>query len=306
MLAFDVGNLILLYVLARRLWNERIAIRTAWVYLALPVALIYTWRTFDSMTTFWMLLAFYWLVNSREDQPLPGRQLFLSAVALGLGVMTKYVPILLLPTVWVQRPIRSALRYSLYVILVVLVILGPFIAASPEFGIASLKAQASKSSWQTVWALIDGNYGTGNVGPDIEHFDPALATKLQGKPERVPSWLTLIPFAAIGFAIFLKTRKAAGQPALPGTFFTLTFALFLLWSKGWSPQWQMMLFPLVLLTFPDRTGILFCVLMGLVSFFEWPVLLSRGMTQWLWIPVVARTVLLLGLAVASARSLRET
>ena len=305
MLAFDVGNLVLLYRLAGRLWGERIAIQTSWVYLALPVALTYTWRTFDSMTTFWILLAFYWLLQSQDNTPHGQRRFYLSAVALGLGVMTKYIPILLLPTVWVLRPVKSALRYTLVLIVVMLLIFGPFLVASPEFSLASLKAQAAKSSWQTVWALIDGNYGTGNVGPDIEHFDPALAPKLQGRPERISSWLTLIPFAAIGLVFFLRARAAPKRSSLPGLFFTLTFTLFFLWSKGWSPQWQMMLFPLVLLAFPSRNGVLFCILFGLISFLEWPVLLSRGMTQWLWLTVGVRTLLLAGLAAASAGTLNN-
>ena len=304
MLAFDVGCLILLYRLARHFWGERTALRCSWVFLALPVSLIYAWRTFDSMTTFWMLLALYWLLATETNRASQRWRFILSAVALGLGVMTKYVPVLLLPTVWILRPVKSALVYTAIVIAVVLLIFGPIIAANPDFGIASLKAQASKSSWQTIWALIDGNYGTGNFGPIAEHFDPALATKLQGRPERIPSWLTLIPFLSIGLAVFLRSRKEPGRSALPAAFFSLTFALFLLWSKGWSPQWQMMLFPLVLLAFPGRNGVLYCVLFGLISFVEWPVLLSRGMTEWLWLTVASRTSLLLGLAVASTRLLK--
>lgn len=295
MLAFDVGNLVLLYRLARRIWSERAAIQISWVYLALPVGMIYTWRTFDSMTAFWILLALNWLMEKRDDA---------SAVALGLGVMTKFLPILLLPAVWIHRPIKKALRHTLILIAVCLLIFGPFIIASPEFGIASLKAQAGKSSWQTVWALIDGNLGTGNFGPITEHFDPELATRLLGQPERVPGWLTLLLFGGMGLYFFLRVRRAHqpdGDSPFPHAFLTLTFAIFFLWSKGWSPQWQLILFPLVLLTFPSHDGVLFCILFGLLNFLEWPILLSRGMFEWLWVTVTVRTLLLLGLAVATAR-----
>lgn len=315
MLAFDAGSLVLLYRIGDRLWDRRTALLTALIYVALPVAMVYTWRTFDSMTTFWMLLALHWLLRAMDNGPRGRRWNLQSAVALGVAVMTKYLPVLLLPAAWAVLPIRAAIRYTLVLILVVLLIFGPLLVISPEFGFASLKAQAAKSSWQTVWALIDGNYGTGNVGPDVEHFDPSLATKLQGNPERVPGWLTLIPFAAIGFYWFHRTRKSVSSdhpvarpiaaPELRAVgLFTLTFALFLLWSKGWSPQWQMMLFPLVLLAFPGRNGTLFCILLGLISFLEWPILLSRGMTEWLWVTVAIRTALLLGLAVGTAQLLR--
>ena len=303
MLAFDAGNLYLLFRIAHQMKGKQIALRISWVYLALPIALIYNWRTFDGLTTFWMLLAFYWLLLSSQNGSEKHHLFYWSAVALGLGVMTKYVPIILLPAVWLRWPIKSAVKYSVILALIALVTLAPILIVSPEFGVASLKAQASKSSWQTVWALIDGNTGTGNFGPIIEHFDPALATKLQGKPERIPSWLTLIPISGVGLYLFLRTRRSSGMDSL-ATFITLTFALFFLWSKGWSPQWQMMLLPFVLLAFPSRNGILFCALFGLVSFIEWPVLLSRGMTDWLWLTITFRTLMLVGLFVASVQGLQ--
>lgn len=313
MVAFDAGTLVLLHRICNRLWNSRTADTAALIYLALPVSMIYTWRTFDSMTTFWMLLGLHWLLTG-QDRDGSRRWNLLSAMALGLGVLTKYMPALLLPTAWAVLPVRRALGYTLVVIILVMLVLGPFLATSPELGIASLEAQAAKSSWQTIWALIDGNYGTGNVGPDAEHFDPTLATKLQGNSERIPAWLTLVPFAGVGVYFFISTRRfirsgeRAGQPPNSLHFqavclFLLTFALFLVWSKGWSPQWQMMLIPLVLLTFPGQNGALFCVLLGLVCFLEWPILLSRGLTEWLWATVVLRTVLLSGLVVAAARLL---
>jgi len=303
MLAFDVGNLILLFRLAARLWNERIANLLGWVYLVLPVGLIYTWRNFDSMTAFWMLLALDWLLSGKEKR---------SGLALGLGVMTKIMPALLLPAIWAFRPTKTALRVTLITLAVAVLIFGPLIAASPEFGTASLKAQMAKSSWQTIWAIIDGNLSTGNVGPDIEHFDSSLATKLQGNPEQISSWLTLIPFAGVGLYLFLlayrrKPKKVTNLDQQTArsmvSFILLTFIIFMLWSKGWSPQWQMLFIPLVLLVFPNRNGILWCVLFGLVNFLEWPALLSRGLSQWLWTTVSVRTIMLAAIAVPLVQSI---
>lgn len=295
MLAFDAGCLVLLFRLANRLWGERIASQTAWVYLVLPVGMIYTWRNFDSMTAFWMLLALDWLLAGKEKR---------AGLALGIGVMVKIMPALILPSIWAYRPNKKALTITLITLAVVVLVFGPLIIASPQFSIASLKAQLAKSSWQTAWALIDGNLSTGNVGPDIEHFDIKYATKLLGNPERIPGWLSLVPFACAGLYLFLLARRkspggqADSRPAQSlVSFFLLTFIIFLLWSKGWSPQWQMLLLPLVLLAFPGRNGILWCVLFGLVNFLEWPVLLSRGLTQGLWITVIARTIMLAALAV---------
>ncbi|MER3459497.1 MAG: hypothetical protein C4309_13480, partial [Chloroflexota bacterium] len=87
MLAFEAGNLALLMRLARRLHGEITAERLGWVYALLTVPLVFSWWTFDAMTAFWMLLALVWLVEGRAGR---------SAVALGLGIVTKYMPALLL------------------------------------------------------------------------------------------------------------------------------------------------------------------------------------------------------------------
>jgi hypothetical protein len=81
-------------------------------------------------------------------------------------------------------------------------------------------------------------------------------------------------------------------------FVCLTLVIFLLWSKGWSPQWQVFLFPLVLLALPYRQALLFVLTLSAVNLAEWPVLLSRGMNEWLYLTVSLRTGLLLLLAVS--------
>ena len=76
-------------------------------------------------------------------------------------------------------------------------------------------------------------------------------------------------------------------------FVCLTLVLFLLWSKGWSPQRQMSLLPVVLLALPYRRALLFVMTLSAVNLAEWPVLLSRGLNQWLYLTVPLRTALLI-------------
>jgi hypothetical protein len=73
----------------------------------------------------------------------------------------------------------------------------------------------------------------------------------------------------------------------------MTLCLFFLWSKGWSPQWQVMLIPLILLVFPNGHGALYCVVLGFVNFLEWPVILSRGLNRLLIVTVPLRTLFML-------------
>jgi hypothetical protein len=163
--------------------------------------------------------------------------------------------------------------------------------------VASLQAQASKSSYETVWALIDGNYTTGNFGPLSDHFDAAKATQPINNPARIPAWLTFIPFALLGLFVLTRPRMLDVKPDVM-VFTTLTFVIFFLWSSGWSPQWQTFLIPLLLLTLPEKRAVLFIVALGFVNFLEWPVMLSRGMNNLLPVTIMARMLLFGLLAVA--------
>jgi hypothetical protein len=59
-----------------------------------------------------------------------------------------------------------------------------------------------------------------------------------------------------------------------------------------------------LLTFPERLGILFCLVFLGVNLLEWPVLLSRGYFESLWLIIPARMGILLLLAVEFWRPCR--
>jgi hypothetical protein len=181
----------------------------------------------------------------------------------------------------------------------------PFAIASPSYTLASLRSQASKSSWQTVWALIDGNYTTGLFGPVADHLDPAKAGLQLHNPSRIPWFITVPLFALIYLYLFsrpMDTKNKGGLLSFTG----MTLCLFFLWSKGWSPQWQVMLIPLILLIFPNGHGALYCLVLGFVNFLEWPVILSRGFNRFLMVTVPIRTLLMLLLLLEFYRQSRDT
>ena len=286
MLLFEAGALWLLHRLAADLYGEAQATQIAWVYVALYIPVFIWLSTFEAMTAFFVLLALFGLQR---------RRLGLSGLAIGLGTMTKLVPILLLATVWRERGWRAALVSGLVALAVCGAILGPLLVLSPNYTLASLQAQASKSSWQTVWALIDGNTAnTGNLGPIADRFDPAKASVPLHNPSRLPTWLTLIPFALVGLFIF--TRPPVRDNGDGPIFTALAFVLLFLWSKGWSPQWQIFLIPLLLLSLPLRRAVMFTLVLGFVNLLEWPVMLSRGLWEWLPLTVIIRTLILILLA----------
>ena len=93
--------------------------------------------------------------------------------------------------------------------------------------------------------------------------------------------------------LFILTRPRllpdANQDAV--IFTTLTFMIFILWSQGWSPQWQTFLIPLFLLALSERRAVLFIIVLGFINFLEWPVILSRGLNQLLPLTIIIRTLI---------------
>jgi hypothetical protein len=287
LLLVEAGNLYLLYRLALTLRGPSRAIQIAWIYTALFIPIFFWLGNFDALTTFFVLLGLYALIKNKNR---------MLGLALGVGLMVKFVPVLLLATVWRARGIKSVLIYGGVTLLIGLIIFGPFALANPDMTLASLQAQASKSSYQTIWALIDGNDTTGNFGPIIDHFEADKATQPLGNPSRIPTWLTFIPFGLLGLYILTRPR-AVDSPNLDAMIFTtLTFIIFFLWSKGWSPQWQTFLIPLLLLSFPEKRAVLFIIVLGFVNFLEWPVILARGLNQLLPITILTRILIFVLLA----------
>ncbi len=281
LLLAECGNLFLLYRLAFILYGRSRALQAAWIYTALFTPIFFWLGNFDALTTFFILLGLYGLIRNRP---------ITLAAAVGLGAMVKILPVVLLAAVWRVKGWRAVLAYTLAVLIFALIIWGPFALANPTLTLASLQAQASKSSYQTVWALLDGNLTTGNFGPLADHFDPARATQPLHHPARIPSWLTLLPFGLLGFYLLNRPgRLPVQQDAV--VFTLLTFVIFLLWSPGWSPQWQTFLIPLLLLSFAEGRAVFLIVLLSFINFLEWPVMLSRGINSLLPVTVLARTAI---------------
>lgn len=303
-LAFDVGNLWLIRAIGERLHGGSSGMALAWIYAVSVAPLVFIWWDFEAVVTFFLLLGLYLLLGHRGTRAM---------VAIALGALTKFTPALVLGAIWRFRQPRIALRHTLVVAGVFIVAYLPLLAQNAAMTTPSLTAQFSKASYQTVWALIDGNYHTGNFGSVESHFDPAQANALQGNPPRVPWWVRLGIAAAMGLFVYARTRRFDDKGMV--AFIGITLLIFFLQAQGWSPQWVVQIIPLVLLTFPTRDGVLITVILSLVTFAEYPFLFIRTgdsggeITGALVMPfvilVLARTGILIGLCVAFYRRLRQ-
>ncbi len=304
MLAFDTGNLVLVRLIGERLHGRDTGLALAWIYAVLLAPAVFLWWTFEAMVAFWLLLGVWWLLRRLDDR---------SAAAALLGGLVKFVPLILLGAVWRFRGWRSALRYTVITLGGFALVYLLLIAATGEMGAVSLAAQFGKSSYGTVWALIDGNFSTGIFGAVEARLDVANATMLTGNPAVIPSALRLIVFGGFGFYAFLQTRRRDDQGLV--AFVMLTLLVFFLWAQGWSPQWLALIIPLALLNFPRRDGVLAILLLSLVTFTEYPLLFIRtgdtggvitgGLVTPYVVLVLARTAILAGWTAVLLLRLRQ-
>jgi hypothetical protein len=220
---------------------------------------------------------------------------------------------LVIGAVWRFRPLKSALRYTVIVAAVFGAAYGVLFARNAEMTMPSLVTQFNKVSYQTIWALIDGNYRTGNFGAVLGHLDPANAYIVQGNASTIPGFIRMGAAALIGLFVFMRTRRFDDKGLI--AFVAITLLIFFLQAQGWSPQWLAQISPLILLCFPTRDGVLTIVLLSVVTFAEYPFLFIRtGDTGGeirgaLVIPfmtlILARTVILIGVCGALYKRLRQ-
>jgi hypothetical protein len=285
LMAVDSGNLFLFIKITLRLHPAEKSVGRILGYYTILVALAYSWWYFDPLAVLALLAGIYLLIE---------KKFVWAGFAFGAGLLIKLFPILGLVMAWKTLPWQKAALISGICLGSGLIIYGGLLLASPEFTRASLISQGSKGSWETVWALLDGNYRTGNFGPEIERLDVSKASQTAGNSPRVPVWITLPIFAAIGLWGFWKARITEERQGL--ALIGWTWSLFLLWSPGWSPQWILYLLPLVLLVFNQKRAFLFALVLVFINLLEWPVLLSRGLFWSLNLTVIVRTLILLMLA----------
>jgi len=283
-LPFEVGALALVYAIGRRFNPESDAMRSTLLY-AVAFATVYVplgW--FDALPMFWLLLVVYFTLR---DQPA------WAGVSVGLGLLSKPIPALALPATWQRLPnLRARLKLIAAAAFSFAVPMLPFVILSPQMSLAHLRSLLNRSSWETVWALLDGYYSYGAVAALDQRFDPnTAATQIHAGSGGYGLWATL-GFAALG--LYLWTRRIDWRDARRSVAFVgLTWCLFSLWSRGYSPQWAINFAPFLALLMPNLRGAVYLGLIGIALVAEWPVAFTlTANQQWYLIAIIIwRTVL---------------
>ncbi len=293
---FDSASILIFWKLIQRLDAEYPAKIKLICYAAILCFFPYGWWYFDPFAVFFFLLSL-WCVLTQK--PLA------SGLSIAAGFLWKVFPMLAIIAAWNLQKKRNFIEVLCISFLAIGLTLGALWLASPEMTSASLAAQYSKGSWQTPWALLDGNPGTGNFGPLTDRWTPALAFQSQRNVARIPAIIPLITAGLIGIFLIKKANPHTDlhRIAMVGAGWTLL----ILASPGWSPQWILFILPIILLTFPTGKAIWTISLLICLSLTEWPVLFSRGRVDLIWMIIGIRTVFMILLfALFASQAIKPT
>jgi hypothetical protein len=212
--------------------------------------------------------------------------------------MVKIIPVLLLPValrrLWhLYRHNRqeAQVELGLYVVVAGLTIIGllaPFLIGGPQWVRAGGRSMLERSSWETIWAVAEGYYGFGQVAGD--RLNPA-ETNFAVHPASLPWWLISLGFAAL-YGLLLLRPADYSQPRRVIALAGLTIALFLLYAKGYSPQFLVYLLPFIILLLPDGRGLAYALILTGLNVLEQPIyfVLLPSLTWLLTFIVISRFV----------------
>ena len=158
------------------------------IYFSFLAFISYSWWYFDFVIVVLMLFVILNVIIKRESS---------AGILLGIGILTKWFPILLLPAIFLFSKKRSAVKILILSFSLVIFVWSFLLISSPEMSWASLKSQPGRNSWQTIWALIDGNMVTGAFIPLENRYDPSLVNQSFGNPATIPTWSTFLVFFGI-------------------------------------------------------------------------------------------------------------
>jgi hypothetical protein len=292
LLLAEVANLILIYLIGRRLYGQEIGTRIAGIYALLFVPLLVMLGRFDALGLTFLLLALYLALVRR---PLA------SGAVAGFGFLVKLWSVIVIPVAFWREPTwRKRVLLIAVTVLTIIVVALPFALLNPELFASSWTINLKRGSWETLWALLEGYTGYGMAG-GANRFDPAQAGADQ-HPSTLP-WLLI----SVGFGLlylWLWTRPIDWHDDRRAVAFTgLTMSLVFLYLKGYSPQYLAWLVPFMILLLPGLRGIAYALLLSVVNIVESPIYFTVLPDQaWLFTGIVlARTGLLILLAVEYGR-----
>jgi uncharacterized membrane protein len=216
--------------------------RRLWGWACAPPLILYVGHNWDMLAIAFAVAA---LLLARRARPVH------SAALAGLGVAAKLFPILLLPLLGLQALFRRNL--------VLAIAFGA--AAVAAWALVNLPvALAAFGNWSEFYSFSSARSGTAASVWEILGQSGIWPTSI---PER-NSWSLLLFVAGAAAIIGFGWRLHAGRLWV---FFTPLLAWFLLTNKVYSPQFDLWLYPMLLMTAPRLRPVALFVVGDIAAYF---------------------------------------
>jgi len=197
----------------------------AYLYPLAPAGIASLYINWDLWAIISMVGAIYWFDRKKLD---------LSALALGISISTKFMPIFLLfPIIFIfmrRNQLRQSLKYIVITVLTFAAINLPVYLTTPEGWLRFYQLNLSRGSdWGSMWYALTG---LGINLPNLNYLSILLL---------------LTGFAAIAIYIF----ELRNTPSLASLSF-IVLATVMCASKVYSPQYALWLIPLAVIALIDK------------------------------------------------------
>ena len=197
----------------------------AYLYPLAPAGIASLYINWDLWAIISMVGAIYWFDRKKLD---------LSALALGVSISTKFMPIFLLfPIIFIfmrRNQLRQSLKYIVITVLTFAAINLPVYLTTPEGWLRFYQLNLSRGSdWGSLWYALTG---LGVNLPNLNYLSILLL---------------LTGFAAIAIYIF----ELRNTPSLASLSF-IVLATVMCASKVYSPQYALWLIPLAVIAIIDK------------------------------------------------------
>jgi hypothetical protein len=261
-----------LYLTLESQVGEKRGLKLALYYAAMPFVIIAVFYSNDVLSLLPAALAIYMMVKKRP---------VLCGLLLGLATLDKGFPILLIiPGLVAFTNAKDRLKLVSATLLFLVFVSLPFILINPFTYVSTFTHVSSRGPWETVWAFIDGYYSHGGLlHPYFDKFfyhsnllkiysaSPYDQAIYEWRFGFLPDLLMALQILVIVLISLTYMRRKKEYV----TFCGLLYVSYMLFFKGYSPQFSISTLFFVLLAAPSAP------LMFMI-----PLELSQAMQMMAW------------------------
>jgi uncharacterized membrane protein len=222
------------------------------VYAACPGLAWLSTGWFDSLAVLTLLAGLLLILHRRAAS---------AGVLVAVGILAKLFPGVLLLAAPAALGRKGTPRLLAALGLASAAILAPLLAMRPDLLLASFLSMVSRPAWETLPALLSGNYRWGELPSFEQRFRlDTAASGAAGAPLAALALEAVLVLAVWG--AWRLARAGHARPKAICLLVALGVTTFALGNKGFSPQFMTWIVPVVLLAWPSRRGVLYVGLLA--------------------------------------------